>query len=161
MFSTPLIWFSSGAATVCSSTAADAPGYTARTVTTGGAISGYCAIGSTRIEASPAMTIKIDSTAAKIGLSIKKREIMISPCELFFVRGRRRGFIGSVVCRFAVAFGIRFRALRLGLRRIRGRGFRIAHLHRRTGTDFHHAIDNDTLARLEAAIDRPAIADPS
>src|SRR5687767_7669127 len=76
MFSTPLIWFSSGAATVCSSTVADAPGYTARTVTTGGAISGYCAIGSTRIAARPAITMKIDSTAAKIGRSMKKRDIM-------------------------------------------------------------------------------------
>src|SRR5688572_12934908 len=48
----------------------------ARTVTTGGAISGYCAIGSTRIAASPAITMKIDSTAAKIGRSMKKRDIM-------------------------------------------------------------------------------------
>ncbi len=74
MPSTPLIAFSSGAATVCSSTLAEAPGYTAVTLTTGGAISGYCAIGSTRIEASPASTMKIDSTAAKIGRSMKKRE---------------------------------------------------------------------------------------
>src|SRR6185295_19284407 len=44
------------------------------TVTTGGAISGYCAIGSTRIAASPASTMKIESTAAKIGRSMKKRE---------------------------------------------------------------------------------------
>ena len=53
MFSMPVIAFSSGAATVCSSTSADAPGYTAGTVTTGGAISGYCAIGSVRIAARP------------------------------------------------------------------------------------------------------------
>ena len=38
---TPLIAFSMGEATVCSSVVADAPGYTASTVTTGGAISGY------------------------------------------------------------------------------------------------------------------------
>ena len=57
---------------------AEAPGYTARTVTTGGAISGYCATGSTRIAASPAITMKMDSTVAKIGLSMKKREIILS-----------------------------------------------------------------------------------
>src|SRR5512139_859755 len=76
---TPLIAFSSGAATVCSSTSADAPGYTACTVTTGGAISGYCATGSVRIAASPASTMKIEITAAKIGRSMKKRENMAAP----------------------------------------------------------------------------------
>src|SRR5512145_1579865 len=45
-------------------------------MTTGGAISGYCAMGKVRIAARPAITIKIDSTAAKIGLSMKKREII-------------------------------------------------------------------------------------
>jgi hypothetical protein len=44
------------------------------TVTTGGEISGYCAIGSTRIAARPARMMKIDRTAAKIGRSMKKRE---------------------------------------------------------------------------------------
>ena len=39
----------------------------ARTVTTGGAISGYCAIGSTRIAARPAMTMNTDNTAPKTG----------------------------------------------------------------------------------------------
>jgi hypothetical protein len=37
---------------------------------------GYCAIGSTRIDARPASTRKIEMTAAKIGRSMKKREIM-------------------------------------------------------------------------------------
>src|SRR6187402_2175825 len=46
------------------------------TVTTGGAISGYCAIGSERLADSPAMTMKIASTAAKIGRSMKNRENM-------------------------------------------------------------------------------------
>src|SRR5690242_17463955 len=68
--------FSIGAATVCSITSAEAPGYTACTVTTGGAISGYCAIGRFLIAASPASTMKIESTAAKIGRSMKKRENM-------------------------------------------------------------------------------------
>ena len=49
------------------------------TVTTGGAISGYCAIGSTRIDARPARMMKIDRTAAKIGRSMKKRENISSP----------------------------------------------------------------------------------
>src|SRR5438093_2229072 len=76
MFGTPLIAFSSGAATVCSSVSADAPGYTAFTDTTGGAISGYCAIGSVRIAARPASTRNMEITAAKIGRSMKKRENM-------------------------------------------------------------------------------------
>ena len=46
----------------------------AHACTTGGAISGYCAIGSARIAARPASTMKIESTAAKIGRSMKKRE---------------------------------------------------------------------------------------
>jgi hypothetical protein len=77
MSSTPLIAFSRGAATVCSSTVAEAPGYTARTCTTGGAISGYCAIGSTRIAAIPASAMKSEMTTAKIGRSMKKRENMM------------------------------------------------------------------------------------
>src|SRR5258706_14195241 len=51
----------------------------ATTLTTGGAISGYCAIGSERIADKPAITKKIDSTAAKIGRSMKKRENMAAP----------------------------------------------------------------------------------
>src|SRR5258708_30898968 len=78
MFGTPLIAFSIGAATVCSSVSADAPGYTAVTLTTGGAISGYCAIGSVRIAARPASTRNSDITAAKIGRSMKKRENMLA-----------------------------------------------------------------------------------
>src|SRR5258705_6531087 len=81
MFGTPLIAFSIGEATVCSSTSADAPGYTALTVTTGGAISGYCAIGRLRIADRPASTRNTEITAAKIGRSMKKRENMglVSP----------------------------------------------------------------------------------
>src|ERR1700757_4161246 len=43
----------------------------------GGAISGYCAMGSTRIATRPASAMKMDSTAAKIGRSMKKRENMV------------------------------------------------------------------------------------
>src|SRR6478752_7377443 len=73
---TPLIAFSIGDATVCSSVCADAPGYTACTVTTGGALSGYCATGRARIAARPASTMKVAMTTAKIGRSMKKRDSM-------------------------------------------------------------------------------------
>src|SRR5512145_3251441 len=63
----------------------------ARTVTTGGAISGYCAIGSARRAARPAITMKIESTAAKIGRSMKKREIMVVPGCYRWDRGARGG----------------------------------------------------------------------
>ena len=49
-----------------------AAGQIAALVTTGGEISGYCAIGSTRIADSPARMMKIERTAAKIGRSTKK-----------------------------------------------------------------------------------------
>ena len=48
----------------------------------GGAISGYCAIGSTRIAARPASTMKMEMTTAKIGRSMKKRG------EHYFIRPR-------------------------------------------------------------------------
>ena len=51
-----------------------APGYSARTWTLGGTTSGYSLTGSSGIAINPVIKIKIDSTAAKIGLSIKKRE---------------------------------------------------------------------------------------
>src|SRR3954471_9003614 len=54
------------------------------TVTTGGAMSGYCAMGNVRIAARPASAMKMDRTAAKIGRSMKKRENM-----LFLRRGFR------------------------------------------------------------------------
>src|SRR4249920_1242974 len=49
------------------------------TLTTGGAISGYCAIGNERVADRPAITMKMASTAAKIGRSMKKRENMLGP----------------------------------------------------------------------------------
>ncbi len=68
-----------------SSTAAEAPGYTADTWTTGGAISGYCEMGSTRMEAMPASAMKSEMTIAKIGRSMKKRENM--DVSYFFSEG--------------------------------------------------------------------------
>src|SRR5438874_7593823 len=95
--------FSIGAATVCSITSAEAPGYTAVTVTTGGAMSGYCAIGRLRIAARPASTMKTDTTVAKIGLSMKKRENM------------------ALLLRFCFGFRLRLRGLRLLGLRLRSR----------------------------------------
>jgi hypothetical protein len=74
MFSTPLICSSSGVATASDSTRGLAPGYMARTTTDGGTTSGYSLTGSDSIAIRPAMKITIDSTAAKIGRSMKKRD---------------------------------------------------------------------------------------
>src|SRR3954466_15634492 len=74
MFSTPLICSSSGAATVSAITFGFAPGYWARTTTDGGTTSGYSEIGSLKMAIRPATNTITDSTAAKIGLSAKKRE---------------------------------------------------------------------------------------
>src|SRR5262245_13753196 len=72
MLSTPFTSCSIGVATVSDNTWADAPGYTARILTVGGAISGYSETGSPRCTIAPAIVRMIDSTAAKIGRSMKK-----------------------------------------------------------------------------------------
>src|SRR5207302_9296514 len=74
MPSTPLTCCSIGAATVSATTLALAPGYDADTSTVGGAISGYCAIGSVMSAMPPARVITIDSTEAKIGRLMKNLE---------------------------------------------------------------------------------------
>src|SRR5262249_39586084 len=74
MPSTPLTCCSTGAATVSATTWALAPGYDAATSTVGGAISGYWAIGSVNRAMPPPSTMTIDSTEAKIGRLMKKRE---------------------------------------------------------------------------------------
>src|ERR1051326_8640881 len=132
MFGTPLIAFSMGDATVCSSVWADAPGYTAWTVTTGGAISGYCAIGSERIAARPASTMKIEITAANSGRSMKKRENMPDSFRLF---GRAAGSL----CRL-------FRAA--SRRRIGG-----GDLDRRAGLKARDSVDDHLVSGLEARVD--------
>src|SRR5437762_10861035 len=117
MCGTPLIAFSSGDATVSSSTLADAPGYVAVTVTTGGAISGYWAIGRLRIADKPASTRNTEITAAKIGRSIKKRENMSGYPRVIFSRARtallRRRRAGPLKSRlFAPALSSAGRAAR-------------------------------------------------
>src|SRR5882724_3049684 len=77
MFSTPLICCSRGATTVAATTSALAPGYWPLTLTTGGAISGYWATGSRPTDTAPTMTKTIETTAAKIGRSMKKWEMRI------------------------------------------------------------------------------------
>src|SRR6202012_1684841 len=77
MFSTPLICSSIGVTTVAATTSALAPGYWPETLITGGAISGYCAIGRRANDTPPRIRNTIDTTAAKIGRSMKKCEMRI------------------------------------------------------------------------------------
>src|SRR5262245_39459751 len=92
---------------------------------TGGAISGYCAIGRRANATAPRITNTIDSTAAKIGRSMKKWEIFIVCAQALFLRGAGHG-----------------RLRRAGLRRYLD-----------AGTCAHQAFDDDTVARLEPALD--------
>src|SRR6266852_7458494 len=66
-------------------------------VTTGGAISGYWAIGRLRIAARPAITMKIESTAAKMGRSMKKRENMMELPYFCATTGARPSALGVPV----------------------------------------------------------------
>src|SRR5262245_45787129 len=74
MFSTPLTCCSIGWATVSETTWALAPGYWQFTITVGGAIWGYIAIGKAQSAMAPASVIAIERTVAKIGRSMKNRE---------------------------------------------------------------------------------------
>src|SRR5438128_8613178 len=94
-------------------------------------MSGYCAMGRLRIAARPASTIKMDSTAAKIGRSMKKRENMVLLLRRWFA---------------------------LRLRRRLGPGFGDAH--RRSRPEAHQALDDHAIAGLHALVDDPGIARP-
>ncbi len=74
MSSTPLTCCSIGEATDSATTVASAPGYWHCTWIVGGVICGYCARGSVKTAMPPASVTTIDSTLAKIGRSMKKRE---------------------------------------------------------------------------------------
>lgn len=78
IFSTPLIFSSSGAATVSAMTFGFAPGYCALIVTEGGTTSGYSEIGNLNIAINPASRITTDSTPAKIGRSMKNFDMFIN-----------------------------------------------------------------------------------
>src|SRR6516164_3946147 len=101
MFSAPLIWSSMGDTTVEATTSALAPGYWPFTLMIGGAISGYWATGSRVNDTEPRMTKTIDTTAAKIGRSMKKCEIRIPKAS---VRLGGLGGLGSLGLRAAGRF---------------------------------------------------------
>src|SRR4051794_4459239 len=61
--------------TVLCTVSAEAPGYVTLIEINGGAIAGYCAIGSERMERPPANMMTIAITQAKIGRSMKKLTI--------------------------------------------------------------------------------------
>src|SRR4051794_40424608 len=75
MPSTPLTCSSIGAATVSRTVWELAPGYRAVTRTVGGVTSGYCAIGKVHMATKPARVMTTEMTVAKMGRSMKKREI--------------------------------------------------------------------------------------
>src|SRR6516225_5095683 len=79
MFSTPLTCCSMGAATASATSCALAPGYVQVTCTVGGVILGNCDNGSVKYATTPASTVRMDSTEAKIGRSMKNREITAIP----------------------------------------------------------------------------------
>src|SRR3984893_4616650 len=124
MFSTPLICCSSGATTVAATTSALAPGYWPLTLTTGGAISGYWAIGSLPTATAPTMTKTIEITAAKIGRSMKKWERRMAPSARSIGAGQRAG----------------------GGRRGGARSLR---RNLRAGAHPHQAVDDDVVVRLQ------------
>src|SRR5579871_5799137 len=132
MFSTPLIWSSIGETTVAATISALAPGYWPVTLITGGAMSGYCATGSREKLTAPTITKMIDTTAAKIGRSIKK-------CEMRIARVPRL---------------VRFRGRRAVLRgRLSGRRRRRALFHRRhldAGTRAHKPVHDHAVVGVES-----------
>jgi hypothetical protein len=62
------------------------PGYRAVTTTVGGVTSGYCATGRVNAAIPPTITVAIESTAAKIGLRMKKSAMFIIVGSIFFPR---------------------------------------------------------------------------
>src|SRR5690606_9808349 len=139
MPSTPLMDSSSGVATVSAITLGLAPGYCARTTTLGGATSGYSEMGRPRNAMSPPRKMSTDSTPAKMGRSMKKRERFMdanSCCRSRSGGGR----LAAVVLGFlAITRDLGLGCHGYGLRR-----------HHGTGAHALQAVDDDVLARLEA-----------
>src|SRR5690242_16653887 len=136
MFSTPLICCSIGVATVEATTSALAPGYWPVTLMIGGAISGYCATGRRAKLTAPRITNTIETTAAKIGRSMKKCEMRIrAALDLFRVVAD----------------------LRPG-RRGRGRGALLLRPHLDAGTRAHQPVDDDAILRGKPGLDHPQVA---
>ncbi len=76
-----------GVATVSAMTRGDAPGYWARTTTVGGTTSGYSEIGSARSASNPETKIRIESTPANTGRSMKKRDRFMDGVPLSLRQG--------------------------------------------------------------------------
>jgi len=102
MFSTPLICCSIGVAPFLLPSW-HSPWISAKTVTVGGAISGYCEIGSVKHEIAPTTTVTIDSTIAKTGRSIKKKAISLPDFSRGGVLrvGAWQGFRRLFACRWS------------------------------------------------------------
>ena len=79
MPSTPFTSFSMTCATVSLSTSASAPIYVVETITVGGAISGYWAMGSEKAASSPNMVKSSAATIADNGCLIKNPVMKESP----------------------------------------------------------------------------------
>ena len=79
MFSTPLIFCSSGVATDASTSVALAPMKVVVTWIIGGTISGYCEIGRPLMATTPSRTVTIEITIATIGRLTKKRAMAYFP----------------------------------------------------------------------------------
>src|SRR4029453_16891373 len=77
MLSTPLICCSMGVATDCSSASAAAPGGVGLRSISGGAMVGYCAMGSCTITTTPAITMRIEITMATMGRLMKNLAIVV------------------------------------------------------------------------------------
>src|SRR5437763_994028 len=94
-FSTPLICCSRGVMTVSAMVLGDAPGYWPLTTTVGGTISGYSLIGSVGIANKPAAVMRIASTVAKIGRSMKNDEMFTAGLGCAGRCRRSAGCIGA------------------------------------------------------------------
>src|SRR5215510_4856849 len=133
IFSTPLICCSIGVTTVEATTSALAPGYCPVTLITGGAISGYCAIGRRENDTPPTITKTIETTAAKIGRSMKK-------CEMRIALPAR-------------SVGLGLRAARRGRHRL------IVGRHLLSLTHAHQAVDDDAIVGRQAVLDHAQLVD--
>src|SRR5215831_14225826 len=134
MFSTPLICCSIGVTTVEATTSALAPGYWPDTLMIGGAISGYCATGRRTNATVPRITNTIETTAAKIGRSMKKCEMRIRAASALFVADLRPGRLG------------------------RGRAPLLLRLHLDARARAHQAVDHHPVVAGNAVLDDAQVA---
>src|SRR6478672_7614859 len=106
--------------------------------TLGGATLGYCATGSTRIDAAPASMITIEITHANTGRLAKNLASMSVPRSGGASGRTARGGAGPDGC------GARPCGTRPGA------GSELRRMHRHAGADLVRAIDDDLVAVLEA-----------